>query len=217
MMDISHRFKLALSDMARRSGLRVAAGLFALLGCGYFLAALWSLLARDLELGPTIASLLIGILCLLVTGILFFISRERRHDLPTTDDVKQELAARANLAGDMAVASVKNRVRNVRNSAVQTATGLFDTARFKADSAAEKLDEGVEKVKTTPPSDLAAEAAMRVGIDPETVKEHIAQTKHAFDSFKSMRAAPAIGLVGAFAVGLAIANRLSSSDEDDEN
>lgn len=216
MMDVSHRFKLALSDMARRSGLRVAAGLLAILGGGYLLAALWSLLARDLRWGPTIASLVIGVLCLILTGILLLVSRKTRHDMPTGDDVKREMAARVSLAGDMAMNTVKTRVKNAGKGAAQKASSLFDIARFKADTAAEKLDEGVEKVRTTPPSELAAESAGRIGIDPDKVRAGITQAGQAFESFKNMRSAPAIGLVAAFAIGLAIANRLSSDEDDEE-
>lgn len=215
-MDVSHRFKLALSDLARRSGLRAAAGLFALLGAAYLLAALWSLLARDLEWGPTIASTVLGVLCLAVTGVLFLITRNTRYKMPTGEDVKQEISARATLAGDKAVNSVKARLKNARQGTVQKATNFLHTARYKADTAAEKLDEGAEKVKATPAPELAAEAAERIGLDPETVRAGIAQAAQSYEKFKTMRSAPAIGLVGAFALGMAIASRLSAGADDEE-
>lgn len=60
MFDYAQRLQLALGDTARRSAIKLVAGLFLLVGLGFLIAALWSWLAIGLGLGATYASLIVG-------------------------------------------------------------------------------------------------------------------------------------------------------------
>lgn len=192
MLDVSRRFHLALSDLGRRSGLMAAAGLLAAVGAGFLLAAFWTVLAHVLHWGPVWASVVVGALCLALALGLLFAARESRHAMPTAGDVQAEMEARAKLAAEAAVAAARLKATQATASTGQQLQGLWDRARYRADRAAEDLDSGVERM---------ARAAMGSDTDPDAPPR---------------RAAPAVALAGAFAVGLALAHALRRGRGDEE-
>lgn len=192
MLDVSRRFHLALSDLGRRSGLMAAAALLVAVGAGFLLAAFWSALAHALHWGPVWASVVVGLLCLAVALGLLFAAREARHAMPTAGDVQAEMEARAKLAAEAAIAAAKLKATQATASAGQQLHGLWDRARYRADRAAEDLDSTVERM---------AHAAMGNQSDPDAPPR---------------RAAPAVALAGAFAVGIALAHALRRGRGGDE-
>ena len=61
MFDYARNMQLALSDAGRRAGMKAAAGVVALIGAGFLVAALWTFLAYHLHWGSLGASLAIGL------------------------------------------------------------------------------------------------------------------------------------------------------------
>lgn len=197
MLDVQRRFRLALQDMARRTGLKLGAGVVALLGAVYLLSALWSALAHDLGWGPTLASLAIGVLCVAIAGVMLAIGARDRHPMPTGEDVANEVKARASLAAEAAVATVKNRANMATQAAQQKVAGLMDRASFGASRAAQAVDSHGER--------LGREAG-----------EGVEAARDALRRLGATRAGPAVGLAGAFALGLAIAAGLGRGGRDDD-
>ena len=72
MFDYAQRLQLALKDTARRSAMKVVAGLVLAIAAGFLIAALWSFLAHDLDWGPALASLGVAVLFILI-GVLFIV------------------------------------------------------------------------------------------------------------------------------------------------
>lgn len=184
MLDVTRRFHRALSDLGRRSGLMAAAALLAAVGAGFLLAALWAVLAHSLHWGPVWASVTLGGLCLAIALGLLAAAREARHAMPTAQDVQAEMEARAKLAAEAAVAAARLKAAQATASAGQQLQGLWDRARYRADRAAEDLDSRVERM---------TRAAMGDDSNPDAPPH---------------RAAPAVALAGAFAVGLVLAHVL---------
>ena len=109
MFDYVNRLQLALGDKARRAGMKAGAGVALLIGAGFLLAALWSWLAWQLDLGPTYASLIIGGVFALIGLIVWASGSKERHAVPSTDDLRSEVETRLSLAADAAIDKVKFR------------------------------------------------------------------------------------------------------------
>ena len=141
MFDFAKRLQLAAGDAARRAALKVAAAAVGLVASGFLLAALWSFLAETLEWGAALASLSIGAGLAVIAGLLIGLSSRRRHEMPTTDDLKREVQARASLAADAAMNRARSEALRVADIAEERAHSLID----EASSRATQLAEGAER------------------------------------------------------------------------
>lgn len=208
MFDYVNRMQLALGDKARRVGMKAGAGVALLIGAGFLLAALWSFLAWRLELGPTYASLIIGGGFALIGLIVWLMSNSERHAVPSTDELKNEVEARLSLAADAAIDKVKYRAESAVEGAKSKVTSLFgaatDTVKGAAHSAGDAASGAGHKV-----GEMATEVAEMGGVALDKAKETL-------DQAVETKAGPAIGLAGAFSVGLIIANALSRGRSKEE-
>lgn len=211
MFDYVNKLQLALGDKARRTGLKVGAGVAALIGAGFLLAALWSYLAENLGLGPALASLIIGVAFLLVGLVVFLLSKSERHSMPSTDELKSEVEARLTLAADVALDKAKYKAEEAMDSAQARVHSLFSTVENKAMGLMGRTEKRVKNAGAEVQS-AATDAARKVGLTPETVRE----AKEKLGRAKESRAAPGVGIAGAFAVGLAIAQALRGRNRDDQ-
>lgn len=203
MFDYVNKVQMALGDKARRTGLKVGAGVVALIAVGFLLSALWSFLAWRLELGPTYASLIIGGGFLLIALILLMMSKSERHSMPTTDELKNEVEARLSLAADTALDKAKFKAEETMDSAQQRVHALFGKAEDTARGFVSRTESKVHDV-TSDVTAKAGDLAQKVGLTDQNLRE----AKDSFDRATQSRAAPGVGIVGAFAVGMAIAGAL---------
>ncbi|WBU65489.1 phage holin family protein [Paracoccus aerodenitrificans] len=211
MFDYVNKLQLALGDKARRSGLLAGAGVVALIAAGFLLSALWSWLAWRLELGPTYASLIIGGGFLLIALILYLMSKSEKHPMPTGDDLKNEVEARLSLAADTALDKARFTAEQTLDTAQSRVSSLFGQVEDKARSFADETQSRLQGL-TSDASDKAGEVARRAGLTDENLQS----AKETLDRVTQSRAAPGIGLAGAFAVGVAIAGALRGRRDDDE-
>lgn len=204
MFDFARRAKLALGDTARRTALKVVAGVFGLIAAGFLVAALWSWLANDLDWGSTLASLTVAGVLLLVVLILFAMSSKRKHEMPTSDDLRREVEARVSLAADAAVERVRTEASNLVTMAETKATSLMDQAGTKATQFAHDAEDKLfGSIRST---------ARTVGLTSENL--HAAERKvgagtRAVGAASSSNAGSMAKLVGAFAIGVTIAASLN--------
>ncbi|MFD1796003.1 phage holin family protein [Paracoccus aurantiacus] len=218
MFDYVNKLQLALGDKARRTGLKVGAGVVVLIGAGFLLAALWSWLAWNLELGPAIASLIIGGGLALIGLILWLASGAERHPMPTGSELKSEVETRLSDATDAALEKAKFKAEEALDSAQARVAGLFGAITGTARSAKSKAADGVHSFAdkasdlASKASDVASDAAHKVGLDEHTLDD----AKESIDRALNSRAAPGIGVAGAFAVGVAIASALKSRRHEED-
>lgn len=193
MFDYVNKLQLALGDKARRTGLTVGAGIAALTGLGFLVAAFWSWLAWNQELGPALASLIVGGGFLLIGLIVLMMAGPERHQMPTSAELKSEVEMRLSQATEAALDKAKFKVEETVDSAQARVASLFGAAGDKVQN-------------------VASGAAGAVGLSGE----NLSQAKETLDQATQHRAAPAVGLAGAFAVGMAFASALKSrrSEED---
>lgn len=228
MLDVTRRFRLALSDLGRRSALVAGAGLAGLVAAGFLLAALWSWLAHGLGWGPALASLAIAGLCLVVAGVLLALARNQRHAMPTGGDVKAEVEARAHLAKEAAIGAVKARAGQARDAAGQHLHGIWDGMRYRADRAAGGLDSAAASLAETAARATARAAghgARRPGAPDSAgpgaaaspaLGEVAGNLRELAETFARSRAAPGVALASAFAIGLTLAGIMAGDDEDED-
>lgn len=193
MFDVTRRFHLALSDLGRRSGLIAGAAVLLLTATGFLLAALWTVLAHKLHWGPALASLVLGLVCVVVGGGLLLAARQARHTMPTAGDAQAEMEARARLVAEAAIHAAKARASQATASVGQRLQGLWDRGRYQADRAADDLD--------------SATARMAQAFGGED---------HASTERRGPAAAPVVALAGAFVIGAALAHAFRR-DRDDED
>lgn len=209
MFDYARNMQLAVKDMARRSAVKAAAGGIMVVGLGFLLAALWSWLATELGWGSTYASLAIGGAFLVIGLIAISAAGRVRHQPPTTDDLKREVEARISLVADAA----SNRARAEAMRIVDTATGrVSDIVDRAAGSASRFVSETEHKVR-----DLTRDTAAMAGLTPENI-EAAKETAQDYAE-KAQRAANSnpgsmAKLIGAFAVGVAVASKLRGRKRD---
>ncbi|SDD75925.1 Putative Holin-X, holin superfamily III [Paracoccus isoporae] len=211
MFDYVNKVQLALSDKARRTGLKAGAAVIALIALGFLLSALWSFLAWRLELGPTYASLIIGGGFLLIALILQLMSNSEKHSMPSTDELKNEVEARLSLAADTALDKAKFKAEETMDSAQQRVHALFGKAEDTARGFVSRTESKVHDV-TADVSTKAGDLAEKVGLTDRNLRE----AKDSFDRATQSRAAPGVGIVGAFAVGMAIAGALRGRRDRDD-
>ncbi len=193
MFDYVNKLQLALGDKARRTGLTVGAGIAALIGTGFLIAALWSWLAWNLDLGPALASLIVGGGFVLIGLIVLKAVGPERHPMPTSTELKSEVEQRLNQATEAAFDKAKLKAEEAMDSAQARVASLFGAAGDTAQG-------------------LATDAAHAVGLTDENLHD----AKEAIDRAVQHPAAPAVGLAGAFAVGMAIASALKSRRSADD-
>lgn len=208
MFDYVNRLQLALGDKARRAGLKAGAGVVLLIGVGFLLAALWSWLAWQLELGPTYASLIIGGVFALIGLIVWASGSKERHAVPSPDELRSEVETRLSQAADSAIDKVKFQAESAVEGAKARVSSLFGGAGEAARSAAKGA------------SGLAADAGGKLG---ETVAdmagkggEALKGARETLDRAVETKAGPAIGLAGAFSLGLIVAAALAQSRSKDD-
>lgn len=204
MFDYVRKLQLAVSDMGRRVGLKAAAGVVALVAAGFLIAALWTFIARTLEWGPLAASLIIGVLFGVVAAVLLSMSNNVKHPVPSTDELKREVEARAKLASEAAMDKAKEKAREVVDMAENKVHGLIDTATYKASSL---VDDAEARVQTFT-REAVSSVVHKTGLDSGVVDD----VKDFVQDLRSSRAGPAVGVLGAFAVGLGIAAALGRRD-----
>lgn len=214
MFDYVNKLQLALGDKARRTGLKIGAGVVGLIATGFLLAALWGWLAYQMDLGPTMASLIIGGAFLLIALILFGMSKSERHSMPSTDELKSEVEARLSLATDTALDKAKGKAEDTMDSAQARVSSLFSAVEDKARGLVDHTEARVQNVASSF-TGVASSTARKAGL----TRDNIDAAKETLDRATDSRAAPGVGLVGAFAVGMAIAGALKGRggrDRDDE-
>lgn len=212
MFDYVNRMQLALGDKARRAGLKAGAGVALLIGAGFLLAALWSWLAWQLELGPALASLIIGG-AFAVIGLIVWVASDREHHaVPTAEELRSEVEARLSLAADAAINRVKSEAGQAVDGAKAKVSSLFGGAGGRVMTAAQGA------------GDLAAGAGRKVAEAAELGGETLHEARETLDRAMETRAGPGIGLAGAFSIGIVLASLLSQrrgkddfyyDDEDD--
>ncbi|QBX34551.1 phage holin family protein [Paracoccus liaowanqingii] len=210
MFDFARRIQLAVGDTFRRAALKAAAGVAGLIASGFLLAALWSFLANELDWGSTLASLAIGGVLLLIAVILIAMSSRRKHEMPTTDDLKREVEARVSLATDAAVTRARSEATRMVGLAETKAHSLMDQASYRAtklaDDAERKVFGGFR------------ETVRSIGLDSDTrqsaerrIQAGTQQVKQAANSNVGSMAK----LFGAFAVGVTLAAKIQESRNTD--
>ncbi|NHF72486.1 phage holin family protein [Paracoccus xiamenensis] len=208
MFDYVNKLQLALGDKARRTSAKAGAGVVALIGAGFLIASLWSWLAWNMEYGPALASLIIGGGLVLLALIILAATKPVRHQMPTSDELKSEIEMRLSNATDAAFDRAKFKAEETMDSVQNRVTSLVGTAGDKARGVFEAA------------GSRAQDAASTVGLTGENLQD----AKDVIDRASHHRAAPAVGLAGAFAVGMAVASALKSrrskedfyyDDEDD--
>lgn len=207
MFDYAQRLQLALTDTARRAGMKAAAGLIAVVGAGFLLAALWSWLAHNLDWGPTLASLTVGGGFLVVALIVFAMGNRKRHRMPTTDDLKQEVETRLTLAADAAANRARHEASRVLDMAGNKVTSLMDDASYRANKLASDAEQRVYGVAQS--VGLTSDNLDRTKAKAAEVKEKVAEASNS-------NAGSMLKLLGAFAVGVTLASKLRESRHDDD-
>lgn len=109
MFGFRHRIGLALGDSLRRAGFQAAAGGLLLVGAGFLTAALWSWLAHGLGWGAIHASLAIGLAFMFIGLLILALGGQRRHRMPTKDELRQEVEMQVGLVADVAAAQARKQ------------------------------------------------------------------------------------------------------------
>ncbi|WCR11904.1 phage holin family protein [Paracoccus stylophorae] len=215
MFDYAQRLQLALGDVVRRSALKVIAGVVLAVAVGFLLAALWSWLAHGLGWGATMASLAIGGGFVVIGAIILMVASRERHPMPTGDDLRREVEARASLAADAAVNRVQAEALRVADMAENKVHSLIDHAGFRANKLASDTERRAQE--------MFRGAAGSIGLTGQNIGK--ARNRAAGAARQASRAADSDAgnmakLIGAFAVGVTLAAKLqerrrSRSDFDD--
>lgn len=151
MLDYARRLRSAVSDTGRRAGLKAAAGILGAVAAGFLVAALWTFLRHHAGLGSLGASLVVALLFAVGAGVLWMMGSKVRHPVPSTDELKREVEARARLAADAAVEKARltavqvvdhaeAKAQAVVDAAAQKVHGLADTAEAKVHGFAAKAE-----------------------------------------------------------------------------
>lgn len=213
MFDYARNLKLAAQDTGRRVAIKAAAGTAVTLGAGFLLAALWTFLARTLGWGSLAASLVIGVVFVAIGAALLAVSNKIKHPAPTTEDLKAEVETRLALATDAALEKARLKATEVVDTVENRVHSVVDNMTHKASQFADSAEARVQGFTRNVTENMVGQAAQKVGLTPRRV----AQAEAAAERFRHSNAATIPPLVGAFAVGIALASRLQSwrhSDDD---
>ncbi|GGF71460.1 hypothetical protein GCM10011402_25050 [Paracoccus acridae] len=211
MFDYAQRLQLALKDTARRSAMKVVAGLVLAIAAGFLIAALWSFLAHDLDWGPALASLGVAVLFILIGVVLFVMSKRTQHEMPTKEDLRKEVEARVTLATDAAVERARAEADRMLDKAGNKVSSLMDEASYRANKLADDTERRV--------FGAARNAAQAVGFTPgniQTVRHKVEDARDTLSRANSSNAASMAKLIGAFAIGVTLASKLREQQDDDD-
>lgn len=218
MFDYTRRLQLALGDVARRSALKIVAGVVLAVGAGFLLAALWSWLAYGLGWGATLASLVIGGGFALIGVVILIVASKPRHEMPTSDDLRREVEARVSLAADAAVDRVQAEALRVADMAENKVQSLIDQAGYRAN----KLASDTERRAQGFVRDTARSVGL-TGDNLDAARKHAGKAADRASQAANSDAGIMAKLIGAFAIGVALAAKLRErrkpkprSDEDDQ-
>lgn len=200
MFDYARNMQLAISDAGRRVAMKAAAGVVVLLGAGFLLAALWTFLADNLDWGPLGASLAIGLLFVIIGVVLMSMSKTVKHPVPSTDELKAEVETRVSLAADAALEKARLKATEVVDSVEDRVHALVDDVSTRAARFADDAEAKVQNFT----HGIAGQAARKVGLTPQ----FFSQAQDTFDRAKTSNAATIPPLMGAFAIGVALASKL---------
>lgn len=211
MFDFAHNLKLAVSDRVKGAGLKAAGGAIGLVAAGFLLAALWAFMAHELGWGSALASLVMAILLVAAAAVLFVISKPK-HPMPTTEDLKREVEARVSLAADAAGQRARAEALRVMDMAENKAHALMDQASYRATKLA---DDAERKVFGT-----VRQGVRAMGLTSENLRDAQREVRHG-----QARAAQAVNsnagsmakLLGAFAIGVTLAAKLSERKDDHDH
>ncbi|WP_134725873.1 phage holin family protein [Paracoccus luteus] len=210
MFDYARNMQLALGDVARRTAMQAAAGVVIAIGAGFLIAALWTFLADTLDWGPLGASLAVGLLFVIAGVVVIMMAKKVKHPIPSTDELRAEVETRVSLATDAALEKARIKATEVVDTVENKVHGLVDTVSYKASQFAGEAEAKVQGLTRN----AADHAARSVGLTPEVV----AQARQTVEKVKHSNAATIPPLLGAFAVGIALASRIRSwRDDDDED
>lgn len=237
MLDYARRMKEVVSERSRLIAIKGAGGIIALIGAGFLLAALWTYLADNLDWGPLGASLAIGTVFMILGLLAIVLSGRPRKVAPTADDLRAEVQERVGLATDVildrvtgraedafdrvresaeatvnkarssaeeAISSAKSAAQGFVDSANQRVHSFVDSVNHRADSMAEKVDDEALRFAGT-----AQEKAEDLGLSAENIQQSV-------DRFKNSAVGTWGPVVGAFAVGMTLANRFRHKRDDDD-
>lgn len=213
MFDFTRKVQLALGDTARRAALKAGAGVAGLIASGFLLAALWSFLATELGWGSALASLTIAVLLAVIAAVLIAISSRRKHEMPSTDDLKREVEARVTLAADAAATKARAEAARVMDMAETKAHALMDQAGYRA---AKLANDAERKVFGT-----VRQTARAVGLSGDKPRPAVRQNFVAAPP--ASRPAPAVSsagmakALGAIAVGITLAAKLQEGRRRDQD
>ncbi|RJL19082.1 phage holin family protein [Paracoccus siganidrum] len=210
MFDYAQRLKLALTDTARRSAFKAAAGVVFAIAAGFLLAALWSALDSGLGWGPIYASLAIGAGFVAIGAILLLVAARPRHAMPTTDELKREVEARVNLAADAAVDRARTEAARMADMAGNKVHSLLDQASFRANKLASDTERRVQG--------LARDTARKAGLTGENVeaaRQAAGRASQKAGAAANSNAGSMAKLLAAFAVGVTLAARLRDRPRED--
>lgn len=211
MFDYAQRLQLALKDTARRSAMKVVAGLVLAIAAGFLIAALWSFLAHDLDWGPALASLGVAVLFILIGVVLFVMSKRTQHEMPTKEDLRKEVEARVTLAADAAVERARAEADRMLDKAGNKVSSLMDEASYRANKLADDTERRV--------FGAARNAAQAVGFTSgniQTVRHKVEDARDTLSRANSSNAASMAKLIGAFAIGVTLASKLREQQNDDD-
>lgn len=200
MLDYVRNMQLALTDTVRRTAMKAGAGVVMTIGAGFLMAALWTFLAHELGWGSMYASLAIGGVFVLIAIIVILMAGKPRHTAPKPEELGKEISARLNLAADTAIDKVKTGARETIESAEQGVSRVIDRVGATASRFADDTESRVQSFARG----TVAPAARSVGLTEENYEAAREQIHRATQH----KAAPAVGLIGAFATGLAIASKV---------
>ena len=200
MFDYARNMQLALADTGRRVAFKAAAGIVALLGAGFLIAALWTFLADNLGWGPLGASLAIGLLFVVIGIVLLSMSKTVKHRVPSTDELRAEVEERVSLAADAALEKARVKAVEVVDNVENRVHALVDDVSYRAGKFAEDAEAKVQGFTRN----VAGEAARKVGLTPQFLSE----AQETLTRVKDSNAATIPPLIGAFAIGVALAGKL---------
>lgn len=205
MFDYAQRLQLALGDIARRSVLKVVAGVVLAVAVGFLIAALWSWLAYGLGWGATLASLAVGGGFALIGIIILLVASKPKHTMPTGEDLRREVEARVSLATDAAVGRAQSEALRVADMAENKVHSLMDRVGFRSKDTANRAERAVHG--------FVRKRTENVGLDSEKVADAHKRVTRASES----NAGSMAKLIGAFAIGITLAAKLQERRRSDDD
>ncbi|MFV0410373.1 MAG: hypothetical protein ACK5LJ_11965 [Paracoccus sp. (in: a-proteobacteria)] len=201
MFDYVNQMQRALGSKAKRAAIKSGGAAAILLGTGFLLAALWTWIAS--ELGAIYASLILGGVFTAAGLAIWIFATSVRYPVPGTDELRRQVGEQVDLVADVVAEKLRTRAHDAMNNAQTRFTSLLGASPDRMSDEAEE-----------DPQDLRDSAADLAGQASETIQ----QARETFERVAASRAGPAIGVAGAFAVGMILAGvlRKRRDPRDDE-